>query len=390
MKKQRVQLLRPMYDYPSGKCWLKAMLGFLLLAHGVLVAGRAESAGKSIQWGVNVHYGSMANDVVTGSLGEILLERNLTVVRLDLWGQDASQMDPFRNVASAMKARKIRVEANLFTPFSRGRKREHDTGANLKEVETLCYAQTKQSVERSMDVVQDYELQNEISLYPGIKRAGMTGQNASDYDTPVGRLQAAALRGMSRAIDDVRKTSKHPLRIILGTTDRSFGLLTFMREQGVLFDVVGYHIYPYEEHRPLDQDPWFGPGGPLGQLARFHKPIVIDEFNSGEIYSGAPGHPGIDYENEAGMPETEKGLRSLNKHLEEIIKQKVANVEAVLFYELCDEPAKEKPENHFGMYYDFLLQKPKVSLFLVTSFTGGKLSPAEQAELRKRGIGLLR
>jgi len=161
-----------------------------------------------------------------------------------------------------------------------------------------------------------------------------------------------------------------------------------MQQQGVLFDVVGYHIYPWDKHPPLDQDPWFGPGGPLTQLAKFNKPVLINELNCGEIYSGTPGQAGLNYENQAGKPQTELGLRSLDKHLKEIVNQKAVNVEAVLFYELCDEPKNAEPENRFGLFYDAQLQKPKISLFLATSFTGGKLSAAEQAELSKRGIGL--
>jgi hypothetical protein len=60
--------------------------------------------------------------------------------------------------------------------------------------------------------------------------------------------------------------------------NRHWGFLTFMEQQGVLFDVIGYHIYPWEHHQPLDQDPWFGPGGPLGQLALFKKPITINDL----------------------------------------------------------------------------------------------------------------
>jgi hypothetical protein len=152
---------------------------------------------------------------------------------------------------------------------------------------------------------------------------------------------------------------------------------------------VGYHIYPWEKHEPLDQDRWFGAGGPLGQLAQFHKPIRINEFNAGEIYSGGPAYPGgADYENEPGQPLTEEGFRSLDKHLKELVNQKVANVEAVLFYEIWDEPGKKPPENRFGLYYDYGLQRPKISLLIAASFAGGYLSPAEQNELAKRGIGL--
>ena len=168
----------------------------------------------------------------------------------------------------------------------------------------------------------DFELQNEISLYPAIKKPSTTGQNATDYDVAEARLQAAVCKGMSRAIDDVRKASGLPLRIILDTTDRSFGFLTFMKQHGVLFDIAGYHIYPWKQHEALDKDPWFGEGGPLGQLAKFNLPIHINEFNAGEIYSGTDAYASLpDYENTPGRAVTEAGFSSVAKHLTEIATQ---------------------------------------------------------------------
>ena len=360
---------------------IKAWRVFTSLTLGLWLSASAAPVTNSIHWGVNVHVSGSQN------LARELARRNLKCVRMDLWGNNPRALSEFRNAASAYQAKNIRVEAVLFSAFAQGQARQYATNADLVEVEASAYAQAKPQVERTKDLVQDYELQNEISLYPHIKIGGSTGKAADDYDVPVGRLQAAVLRGMSRAIDDVRKQNHLPLRIILGTTDRSFGLLSFMQQHGVIFEVVGYHIYPWAKHSPLDQDPWFGPGGTLGQLAKFNRPIVINEFNSGEIYSGAAGHPGTNYANQAGETMTELGFRGLDKHLNEIVNQKTANVESVLFYELCDEPNKEIPENRFGLYYDPALKKPKTSLLIATSYAGGVLSRAEKKELAKRGLG---
>jgi hypothetical protein len=162
-----------------------------------------------------------------------------------------------------------------------------------------------------------------------------------------------------------------------------------MQQQGVFFDVVGYHIYPWENNAALDQDTWYGTGGPLGQLATFNKPIHVNEINCGEIYSGdgSPGRPIDQYENLPGGTVTEAGFRSLYNHLNEIVNQTVANVEAVHLYEIWDEPSKAIPENRFGLYYDYGLQRPKVSLFIVACLAGGTLSQAEQDSMTKRGFG---
>ena len=338
---------------------------------------------NSIHWGVNIHEGgddpqNMANEISN---------RNLKFVRMDYWGNYPPSLVKFRNVAQIMKTQNIKVQAIVFSVFSTGQPRNADYGADLNEVEQTAYNQTKPQIENVKDLVLEYELQNEIPLYKNMNLSGTTGQNATDYDTPAGRLQAAVLRGMSRAIDDVRRSSGLPIRILLGTVDRRFGFLSYMLEQGVIFDVVGYHIYPYETHAPLDQDPWFGEGGPLGQLAKFKKPIHINEFNCGEIGFGAPGRPSsVPYENLAGEPVTEAGFRSIYKHLNEIVNQKVANVEAVHFYEIYDLPDMPIPLNRFGLYYDTNMQLPKISLLLATAFAGGNLSAAENELLSERNF----
>lgn len=344
----------------------------------------AVSATNAIQWGVNIHSGGSDPE----RLADRLAERNLKCVRMDLWGNDAKYLAKFRNAAAYLNAKGITIEAVVYSKFSAGQPRHQDLNADLAEVEKSAYESTKPQIEKTMDVMHDYELQNEISLYKNIRTPGATGQKAEDYDTPCGRLQAAVLRGMSKAIDDVRKASGQRLRIILGTTDRSFGLLSYMQQKGVLFDVVGYHIYPWEQHKPLDQDPWFGAGGPLTQLAQFKRPLRINEFNAGEICSGGPSYPTkSNYENQSGKPITEAGYRSVDKHLKEIVGQTEANVEAVLFYEIWDETRKPIPENRFGLYYDEMMQQPKVSLLIAASFAGGVLSSAEKDELLKRGLG---
>lgn len=358
--------------------WLLWLSSIFLLLH------LAAPAAAAMEWGVNVHGGGSNPETMARKLAE----RHLTWVRMDLWGSDPAYLAKFKRAVSCFHSQGIKVQAVLFTDFSPGARRNQDLGADLSEVEQTAYQQTLSQVNATKDLIRDYELGNEITLgTPHILADGATGQKATDFDTPAGHLQAAVLRGMSHAIRDARADSGLPLRILLGTVNRHWGFLAFMQQQGVLFDVVGYHIYPWEKHPPLDQDPWFGPGGPLGQLARFNKPITINEFNAGEIYSGTAGNPGADYRNRSGDPVTETSLRSLDKHLLELVKQKQANVESVLFYEVTDEPRKSAPENRFGLYYDEALQKPKISLLLVASYAGGTLSPMERKELTTRRIG---
>jgi hypothetical protein len=345
----------------------------------------AASPADALDWGVNVHDGG--NDPAT--MASKLLERNLKTVRMDLFRNDPARLAKFRRAAAAFNARGIKIQAVVYTDFTARNPRNQDVGANLAEVEQTAYQQTQGQIEATKDLVHDYEMGNETTLgTPHILVEGATGQKSTDFDTPAGHLQAAALRGMSKAIHDVANSSKLPLRVILGTVNRHWGFLAYMQQQGVQFDVISYHTYPMEQHAPLDSDPWFGAGGPLGQLAVFKKPITINEFNAGEIYMGTAGHPGADYANRPGDPVTEKGYKGLDKHLKEIFRQSAAQVESILFYEVADEPQKKPPENRFGLYYDAGLQQPKISLLLLTSYTGGVLSAAERHELTSRGIGI--
>jgi hypothetical protein len=158
---------------------------------------------------------------------------------------------------------------------------------------------------------------------------------------------------------------------------RDFGFLTFMQQKGVLFDVVGFHVYPNANNASLLSDTWWGPGGPLAQLAKFAKPVHINEFNCGEIYTSG-------YENQEGSPVTETCLQSLDKHLTDVKKQNIVNLESVHLYEIRDSAQLAVPENRFGLMYD--LTRPKVHLYLVTAFAGGTLSAAERYEITRRGL----
>jgi hypothetical protein len=330
---------------------------------------------------VNIHDGGPDPQQLAG----VMAARHLTTARMDLWANDAVYLARFRNAVTALAARGLRAEAVVYNRFSAGQPQSQDCDADLSAVEQSSYEQTLPVIRGTEDLVHDFELQNEISLYKSIKTAGTTGQSPGDYNVACALMQAANLRGMARAVVDERTRTGLPLRIILGTTDRSFGLLTFMEQKNVTFDVVGYHIYPWEVHAPLDQDPWFGAGGPIGQLAKFSRPIHLNEFNCGETYSGTGDYAAKPaYENQAGGPVTEACLRSLAKHLKELVNQTAANVESVHFYEVWDEPAKVAPENRFGLMFE--LGMPKVHLYLAAAFSGGTLSPTEASEVTSRGL----
>ncbi|CAH0349314.1 hypothetical protein [Aquabacterium sp. CECT 9606] len=329
---------------------------------------------NTIKWGVNAKPTNIA------AIGDLLQTRHFSQARIGLWGWDPTNVALVRNTVSAWAAKGVKPQVILYTGYSRGYAKSAICNANLSTVEQEAYNTTKQAVSQVQDLVEDFELQNEVPLYPNMLVSGTTvyGTQVSDWNTPCSYLQAAVLRGMTHAIADEKARTGRPLRVILGTVNRFWGFLNFMTQQGVNWDVTGYHIYPHENHASLTQDPWFGPGGPIGQLALFNKPITINEFNCGETYIAG-------FENQAGQPLTEACFRSVAKHAQEIVNHTQGNIESVLFYSLQDDPSQAVlHERMFGLTYD--LDNPKVNLFIATAFAGGTLSLAEMYQVTGRDL----
>ncbi|HSV35654.1 MAG TPA: hypothetical protein VLI46_08850, partial [Ramlibacter sp.] len=319
----------------------------------------APSAGGPFGVGVNVHTGG-SSTAQNSQIVALLQARNFRRIRMDYFaGQN--QAVP-RDFIAKVNAYGGSVEMALQISYQW----DHNVYSDLAAVQAKAYNETYAAVDAMKDLVHDYELLNEVQLRPEILAAvpwNSAGASTAPYENqPALANLAAILRGMANAIHDVAARSGAPLRVIMGVIGRDFGLLSFLRNQGVQWDVTGYHVYPRESSANLQNDTWYGAGGPLAQLAAFGKPVTLNEFNPGEIYD--PG-----YENAAGQPLTEQGLRSTAKHMLELYSQTQCKLESVVFYELLDAPSKPAPENRFGLMYN--LDTPKVALSLVTALAGG-------------------
>jgi hypothetical protein len=179
-----------------------------------------------------------------------------------------------------------------------------------------------------------------------------------------------------------REASGLPRKIILGTVSRDFGFLGFMQQQGVVFDVVGYRSTPRLTQALLGEDPWFGPGGALAQLAAFNRPVRITAFNCGEIR--AAGYDDTPVQGVAVSVDAAACMASVDKHLQHLLKQTVVPLEAVLAYELTDRVTAPAPGNRFGLMVD--LDTPKLLLALFSAFAGGLVSAAERQQLDALGL----
>ncbi|MHA7633802.1 DUF4214 domain-containing protein [Corallococcus sp. M7] len=350
------------------------LLGGLL----VLALGLASPA-RAFDYGVNLHPPHVSTVDKARQTALVLAQRKVRTVRLDV--APNSNLTWLTQVVTAFRDQGITVEAMLYDP----KVNTYTCGTQATEQE--AYTATYAIVNAMKGLITDWELQNErqLKIAPSSSAMDMT-----PYQNDCGYREAAVTRGMSRAIRDVRTNSGVPLRIILGFVGRGYGFLDFMLAQGVQFDVVGYHIYPWLQHPSLDTDPWFGTGGLFANMARFNRPVRINEFNCAEVYSGDPNTPygaQADYENQPGRPVTEACYASINKHLRVILAQTKVRVEGVTFYELLDQPEllpHSEAESRFGLMYD--LDTPKVQLMLVSAFAGGSLTAAERTQVTSRGL----
>jgi hypothetical protein len=328
----------------------------------------------ALDLGVNIHSGG-GDAARNEQFASVMKQRNFTTARMDMfWNNDQAQL---RDQVQRIRANGGNVEVVLMTTYQWDGK----CNQNLAWVEQDAYNQTAGAVNKTKDIVHDYEILNEPQLFPWIRAEvpwNSAGTSATPYyGKPCMATLAAALRGMSRAIRDIRASSGQPLRVILGGLGRDFGFLTFMQQNGVVWDVTGYHNYPHFHSASLLSDPWYGPGGPLYQLSLFKKPVRLNEFNCGEIYDAG-------YENRAGASVTETCLKAVDRHLTELRSQSIVNLESITFYELLDAPSKAVPENRFGLMYD--ISRPKTSLYLAAAFAGGTLTAQERYEITSRGL----
>ncbi len=340
-----------------------SLLGILLICLMV------PSTASAFLIGVNIHNETAQN------VSDLMTTRNLKTARMDLTA--ASDSAAVRTQVGRIKANGGTAEVSLQISY------QWDNSCNqgLATVEQNSYNETTALVNKYKDVIYDYELLNEVSLRPETVAEvpfNSAGTSTTPYaGKPCYKTMTSVLRGMSRAIHDIKASSGYPLRVILGIVGRDFGFLTYMQQQGVVVDVVGFHIYPHSGDNSLLTDTWYGAGGPFAQLAAFKLPVHINEFDCGEIYDG-------DYDNQAGTTKTKTCFQSYKNHIPSFFNQKLINLESVHIYELFDDPRKVGAEGRFGLMYD--INRPKVHLNIITAFAGGLLSTAEQQTVTNLGI----
>ncbi len=321
---------------------------------------------NAFTYGVNIHPKMITTWDKTIQVAAVLSARNIRNVRIDL--SPYANVTYMRGMVSIFKSYNVAVEAMLYDPTVN----TYVCGGQASEA--TAYNVTYTFVDKMKDLITVWELQNERMLV--INRNGIV---ASDFNTTCGILDAAVSRGMANAVRAVSAASGIQLRIIQGFVFKAYGFIDFMISQNVTFDIIGYHIYPYQFQTVFAVDPWFGTGGFFNQVKRFGKPLRINEYNCGETYNQTG------YGNVAGDYQTEQCYKSIKKHLPPIVNQTLVTLESVSFYELFDQPELlPSVEANFGIMYN--VTSPKIQLYLISAFAGGNLTVAESFEITNRSL----
>jgi hypothetical protein len=328
------------------------------------------SAAKPWSWGVGGHplsggvWGDPATQMTT------MAQRGLTTYRFDvpLTKDKPNAIADVRKLLALAKPKGITLHPILYVPFTWGDATDGGKYPTTEAgLEAQGYDRVLPIVTEFASQINDWELQNELSLLPKFKSGD--GSAASDYATPLARQWAAVLRGMARAVHDVRAKTGRPLRTVVNTVYADFGFIPFLEAQGVQVDKLAYHYYYSATTNPYKLVVPKGSVDLFEELRKIGKPIIINEFNAAEIYAPLKNQAYDDA----------NALLSMKTHLDYLVAQTTAPIEGLEFYELYDEPAKNAAESNFGLMKN--ARQPKTQMLLVAVYTCGKLSASEKKQL---------
>ncbi len=208
--------------------------------------------------------------------------------------------------------------------------------AAYDDAKTMVYHLTKVLGTR----IGAFELGNEYDLY--CLNKGENGASPADYDTGKYNIVRGLISGMLAGLHEGSPTSSSIVQTTQsGKSSVDTGFLLRLIQDGINFDITGYHYYDSDGRIPVTAD-----GRDALQVLhdQFHKPIWITEFDrSAHGREGPSANPAA----QATALKT-----ALNEIAEDADKYGVAEAD---IYELLDEPELLKDrginpaEAHFGI-----------------------------------------
>jgi len=282
--------------------------------------------------------------------------------------------DTLQKLITLAQTHHITLHPILYVPFTWDDATDSGKYPNTEAgLEMQGYNRVYPFVLKFASQIHDWELQNEIDLKKGVKSG--SGRSVNDYNTLKAKQWAAVLRGMSKAISDVQQKTGQPVKTVVDMVDTDFGFVPFLETNGVQVDKLAYHYYRRGADNPHKIKVSDGTVDIFSELGKLGKPVIINEFNAGEIYAPKYEHKPYD---------DAKALASLKKHLDYITGQKEAHIEGIEYYELYNEPWKDVAESNFGLMKD--ATHARTQMLLAAVYACGKLSEEEKGVLVSSGL----
>lgn len=225
--------------------------------------------GKEVDFGVNGH------PQVAGTYYDLPLEQQISLLKalglktyvVNVNPANPDKFDRLSRLITLAERESVRILQVIVIPASN----YSDENAAYDGATSAVYPLLKRFDSR----ITVWELGNEYDLY--CVKKGADGASPADYDPQKYAVVRGLIRGMLAALHEASpfarsmvETSQHT-----GTTLNS-GFLEKLIEDGIHFDITGYHFYSRDGHIPSASD---------GEMALkvlhddFRKPIWITEFD---------------------------------------------------------------------------------------------------------------
>jgi hypothetical protein len=251
-------------------------LAFLTLAS----LAQAVPESRDYAWGHRrVRFGVNGHPLNSGSYEQMPLEQQLSLLksiglrtyRVNINPEHTEKLRPLSQLATLAERQGIRILPVVIIPPGQ----YSDEGQAFAAAQSAMYELAKEFDSR----IEVWELGNEYDLY--CVKPGTNGGSPGDYADQKYAVVRGLVRGMLEGLREASPTA----RSIVETTQHTSqaldnGFLQRLMDDGVRFDITGYHYYSRDGRIPVNAD---GNNSLQVLYDQFHKPIWVTEFDESAI-----------------------------------------------------------------------------------------------------------
>lgn len=246
-------------------------LPFLLIA--VLSVSGQTGPEQGVNFGVNGH------PLSPGSYDDISLEQQISLLktlglrtyRVNINPSHFERFPKLDQLITLAQREDIRILPVVVLPP----KQYSDENTAYSEAKKAVYKLVKQFGDR-VDV---WELGNEYDLY--CVKSNANGASPDDYDPAKYAVVRGLIRGMLEGLREGSPSSRSIIQTTQHTrTSLDSGFLERLIQDGIRFDITGYHYYSRDGGVPTGSD---GRNSLKVLHDMFHKPIWITEFDESAL-----------------------------------------------------------------------------------------------------------